>query len=475
MISVSWLAAVAAGTFCVAPTAAQHHQHTPGMAMPAPAPATAPTPPHSQAHDPAPEAAEVGPHQHRPGMTMPPATPKPMPMPAHRGHDHAAMAASQMRMNDWGANYGSGTSLLPRISPMMMGPMFRVGGFDLMAHGYLWGVATDQSGPRGDQQAFVQSMAMVTADRDLSPTTHLQLRTMLSVEPLMGRRGYPNLLATGETAFGEGLIDRQHPHDLFMELAARIDVAVAARTRVFVYGGPVGEPALGPSAFMHRPSARYLPLGPIGHHWFDSAHITYGVVTAGVRSGTLQFEASAFRGREPDEERWNIEAPKLDSWSVRASWLPSENWAAQVSHGRLTSPEALHPDEDEARTTASVHYSRGGFDMTIAFSAKNRLPGPTLTAWLAEANYGITPRHQLFGRVENLRNDELIPEGAAGHGNAYRVSRFEGGYGYRIPLPATASLTLGGSLFAVQTPREIAPLYDRPIGMTLFAKLTLGQ
>lgn len=460
MLKIIWLAAVAAAALGVAPAAAQvhDHQHTPGTTTPAPTVLTpTPTPAHTE------------PHQHKPGMTMP------MPIPAVPAHDHAGMSATQMRMNDWGANYGSGTSLLPRTSLMMMGPMFRLGGFDLMAHGYLWGVTTDQSGPRGDSMAFVQSMAMLTADRDFTPATHLQLRTMLSVEPLMGRRGYPNLLATGETAFGEGLIDRQHPHDLFTELAARIDIQVADRTRLFLYGGPVGEPALGPSAFMHRPSARYLPLGPIGHHWFDSTHITYGVVTVGVRKDGMQLEASAFRGREPDEDRWNVEAPKLDSWSLRASWTPSPYWAAQVSYGRLKSPEALHPDEDEARTTASVHYSRRGLDATIAFSSKNRLPGPTLTAWLAEANWSVTRRHQLFGRAENLRNDELIPEGEPGHGIAYRVSRFEGGYGYRIPLPATASLTLGGSLFAIVTPRALDEVYDTPTGATLFAKLTLGQ
>ena len=115
------------------------------------------------------------------------------------------------------------------------------------------------------------------------------------------------------------LVDRQHPHDLFMELSARVDFNVGENASLFLYGGPVGEPALGPSAFMHRGSARYNPEAPITHHWFDSTHITYGVVTAGYAARTWQIEASAFSGQEPDEHRWNIETPRLDSWSVRAT------------------------------------------------------------------------------------------------------------------------------------------------------------
>src|SRR3546814_16232708 len=93
----------------------------------------------------------------------------------------------------------------------------------------LWAAYTDQGGPRGDTQAFVQSMAMLTGDRDLGCGAHLQLRSMLSLDPLMRARGYPNLFATGETAGGIPLVDRQHPHDLFMELAARVDIDTGDR------------------------------------------------------------------------------------------------------------------------------------------------------------------------------------------------------------------------------------------------------
>ena len=351
------------------------------------------------------------------------------------------------------------------------------GGWSGMAHGYAWDVYTDQTGPRGDDMVFVQSMAMLMAEKPFEGG-RLQLKAMLSADPLMGDRGYPILFAAGETAGGEPLVDRQHPHDLFMELAARVDVDIADGTSAFLYGGPVGEPALGPPAFMHRASARLNPEAPISHHWFDSTHITFGVVTAGVASKLWQVEASAFRGQEPDENRWDIETPRLDSWSVRATLTPSPNWTMQVSHGRLDEPEALHPGQDEARTTASVHYNSGnGFAATAAFAAKNRIPGETLTAWLAEANWDIAERHAVFGRFENAENDELFPDhGDPLHDQPFRVSKLQAGYAYTLPLGDVAALSLGGTAAKYFKPDALDAAYgDDPMGYTVFAKLTLGR
>jgi hypothetical protein len=318
-------------------------------------------------------------------------------------------------------------------------------------------------------------MAMFDAEGPVSDQTKLQLRAMLSLEPLMSHRGYPNLFATGETANGVALVDRQHPHDFFMELSGRFDFQIGAGSSFFVYGGPVAEPALGPTAFMHRGSARYNPEAPISHHWFDSTHITFGVVTAGVSTRHWQLEASAFRGREPDEHRWDIETPKLDSWSVRASWSPSPQWSAQISYGHLNSPEALHPDENEGRFTASVSFASRALNVTAGYARKDRLPGPVFDAWLAEANYQLTSRHNLFGRIELVENDELFGEASPLHGDMFRVGKFTGGYAYRLPLSDLVNLAIGGSGSLYAVPSSIEPFYGRsPKSFTLFAKLSLG-
>jgi hypothetical protein len=453
-----------------AAVAQDHSSHAGHVAAPAPAPTPAPTPAPAPAQPPTVEAPMD--HSKMDHAAMP-------------GMDHSIMNHPKPVNGDHGGHTmpegpaeGSGTSRLPQDEGMMPGVHFGFGdGWMGMAHGYAWGIYTDQTGPRGDDKLFVASMAMLSAEKDFGGA-RLQLRSMLSAEPLMDDRGYPLLFAAGETANGVPLIDRQHPHDLFMELAARLDIDIAPGTSAFLYGGPVGEPALGPPAFMHRASAKLNPEAPISHHYFDSTHITYGVVTAGMAGKLWQIEASAFRGQEPDENRWDIEKPKLDSWSVRATLTPSPNWAAQLSYGQLKEPEATHPGEDERRTTASLHYNSGtGFAATAAFSAKDRKPGATRTAWLAEANWDITRRHSVFGRFENVENDELFPDHADPlHDQPFRISKFQAGYAYTLPLTDFASLSLGGSIAKFVKPDALDPGYGKnPTGYTVFAKFALGR
>jgi hypothetical protein len=423
------------------PAFAQDHSGHAGHEMPSPPPANAAPPASAQA---------------------------PVPDP-HAGHDMAAMDEPSAYSG------GSGTARLPGNEGAMHGLHLASGDWMVMAHGYVSTQYTDHSGPRGDDKLYATSMAMLSAERETS-WGKIQLKTMLSLEPAMDAAGYPNLFASGETAGGQPLIDRQHPHDLFMELAGRVDVN-AGNGSVFLYGGPVGEPALGPSAFMHRGSASYNPEPPITHHWFDSTHITYGVVTLGYAAPKWQLEASAFRGAEPDEDRWDIETPKLDSWSVRATWNPSPRWAIQASYGQMKQPEALHPGEDEHRFTASAHYAnREGLSAMLAFSNKDRVPGGSLTAWLAEANWNLDNKNTLFGRFENVANDELFPDHDDPlHDMTFRVSKFQLGYARRLPL-GPFELALGGSTSVYAKPSALDAAYGRnPWGYTLFAKLSLGH
>ena len=311
--------------------------------------------------------AQADPHaDHRdgmPGMTMPAAPearqhPVPSAMPDMGGSDMGAMPgmaagdhmmAMPAMLGPYSMNReASGTAWQPASSPIYAS-MFHAGGWMGMAQGYATLVHDDQGGPRGDTKTFSESMAMVMANRPVGGHGRLGLRAMLSFDPLMGRRGYPLLFATGETANGvTELVDRQHPHDLFMELAASYSHDLGNGRALFLYGGLPGEPALGPPTFMHRISGMDNPEAPIGHHWFDSTHITWGVVTGGYSTRTWKVEASAFKGREPDQRRWDIETPKLDSWSVRAFWNPVANLSLQASTGHLHSPEQLPPGRERA-------------------------------------------------------------------------------------------------------------------------------
>lgn len=393
-----------------------------------------------------------------------------MPGKADR-HDHSENAAPENRLAG-----GSGTARLPAADPAMTGIHLMAGDWVAMVHGFVTAQYTAASGPRGADKLYSTSMAMASVGRDAG-WGKVQFRTMLSLEPSLRRDGYPNLFATGETAYGQPLVDRQHPHDLFMELSGRVDVNVAPDATVFVYGGPVGEPAMGPSAFMMRGSAPYNPEPPIAHHWFDSTHITYGVITAGIANRDFQLEASAFRGREPDERRWNIERAKLDSWSVRGTLTPSPHWALQASYGEIKEPEATHPGEDEHRFTASAHYASGnGLSAMAGFSAKSRVPGETLTAWLAEANWNMDGRNTVFGRIENVRNDELFADHDDPlHDQAFRITKLQAGYARRIPLGAF-ELAVGGSMAVFAKPAALNQAYGRtPVQGSLFARLRLGR
>ena len=249
---------------------------------------------------------------------------------------------------------------------------------------------------------------------------------MLSPDPLMGPRGYPLLLAAGETADGKTpLIDRQHPHDLFMELSASYSHRFTPKDSVFVYAGLPGEPAFGPPAFMHRLSALDSPEAPITHHWLDSTHITFGVLTGGVVHANWKLEASRFTGREPDRHRYDIESPKLDSTAIRLSWNPHPNWSLQTSWTEMNKPEALAPLVDETRWSASAIFAKpvgtdGLFSATLAWGRKRRTGGLKSDALSFDAALKPNAAWTLFARTERLYDtDEYDPFGTAGAGHSH--------------------------------------------------------
>lgn len=374
----------------------------------------------------------------------------------------------------------SGTAWRPDASPHAMA-MHHIGDWMLMGHANIDFVYTSQSGPRGDDMGFVAGMVMGSAQYRFDNGDTLQVRGSVSPDPLMGKRGYPLLLAAGETADGaETLVDRQHPHDVFMELSASYSMTLGDRQSLFVYGGLPGEPAFGPPAFMHRPAAEPNPEAPITHHWLDSTHITFGVLTAGYVNGDVKVEASRFRGREPDQDRYDIETGQLDSTSVRLSWNPGQNWALQASWADVTSPEQLQPDVDVVKWSASALYTQpiehGHLSLTGAFARKESSEGVVLDAWLGELAFNPADAWTIFSRVEAIETDELGAHAGHGHhGPVENVWRATLGVSRDFRLSDSVVMALGASATQNWTSGALSPLYEGdPAGVLGFVRFRIG-
>jgi len=451
--------ATAIATAIAFPALAQHDHHHADTAPPPSANAQR-TDHSSMGHEGMPEAEMAGMH---------------MSAQQHAAHGMAGALGPYAASRE-----ASGTSWQPDASSHG-GLHTMQGDWMLMAHGVVNAVYDHQSGPRGDTGTFASGMVMGMAHRPLGDGT-LQFKAMLSPDPLMGARGYPLLLASGETANGvDRLIDRQHPHDFFMELAASASHNIGTRSSVFVYGGLPGEPAFGPPAFMHREAIMESPEAPITHHWLDSTHISMGVLTAGLVVDKAKLEVSRFNAREPDEHRWNIETGALDSTAFRASWNPVDSLALQASWGRFKDPEQLEPGVDQDRWSASALYAREvapGWRVagTLAWGRKSiEHHGERLNddAYAIEASL----KHgawTFFGRGERTENRELV-EAADEHGPAYQVSKVSIGAIRDFRVSQHVLLGAGG-LFAVNSvPEELDALYGsrHPTGAMAFLRLKL--
>jgi hypothetical protein len=313
---------------------------------------------------------------------------------------------------------------------------------------------------------------------------HLGLRGMISLEPWTVRGcGYPDLLASGEVCQGEAIHDRQHPHDLFMELAVTYDRPLAGNVRLQLYGGPVGEPALGPTAFPHRISAISSPLAPITHHWLDATHITFGVVTGGVYRTRWKAETSVFNGREPDENRTNFDFAQLDSYSGRFWFLPTKRWAIQASAGHLTDAEAGHDGGAPVtvnRVTASATYHRARragslWASTIAWG-RNVEPGNRATnAFLAETSVTLNDRNGWFGRFElsEKSGHDLAIESAG----VFTVAKLAVGYTRYVQPWNGLKPGFGAGLSVAIAPETLRSIYGSRVnpGVALFVTLRPGE
>jgi hypothetical protein len=392
---------------------------------------------------------------------------------AQHQHDMSAMSGGIPMTRE-----GSGTSWLPDESPMYAVHR-QTHGWTLMAHANAFLQYLKETGDRGSDQVGSINWLMGMAHRPAG-AGQVTFRGMVSFEPwTISGCGYPDLLATGEECDGERLRDRQHPHDLFMELAAAYNRPLGRGVRLQLYGAPVGEPALGPVAFMHRVSALPNALAPITHHWFDSTHITYGVATAGVYGMKWKVEGSVFNGREPDEERTDFDFAAMDSWSGRAWFMPNSHWALQVSAGRLNEAEAGEPGEprvDVDRVTASATYHRTTLENTIWASTigwgRNAEPDEEATnALLFESSVTIRNRDALYGRFEwsqKSGHDLVVPEESV-----FKVAKLQAGYTRFLPAWNGWTAGAGAVVSAGIVPSSLKPAYGDRVNAGFGVYLTV--
>jgi hypothetical protein len=385
----------------------------------------------------------------------------------HAGHDISEMARD-----------GSGTAWLPDETPMYAIHSTR-GPWTLMFHENVFLQYLHESGERGDDQPGSINWAMGMALRNAGPG-HIRLRGMLSLEPWSIRGcGYPDLLATGEVCESEKIHDRQHPHDLFMELAADYTAPIAGNVRWQVYAAPVGEPALGPVAYPHRVSALPNPLAPIGHHWFDSTHIAFGVLTAGIYGPKWKAETSAFNGREPDEDRSDFDFAALDSFSGRLWFLPTRRLALQVSAGHLNEAEpgeAGGPRADVDRVTASATYhypfrNNSIWATTLAWGRNEELAHAS-NALLVETNVTFNERDTWYGRFE-VAGKSAHDLDVAEPPSDFTVAKLQGGYTRYLPAWNGFQPGAGAGMSVGIVPETLKRVYGSRTNVGFAVYLTL--
>jgi hypothetical protein len=377
---------------------------------------------------------------------------------------------------------GSGTGWQP-VSVPANEWMWMRSGWMLMAHGVIFADYNQQGGPRGEGKAESVNWGMTMEQHTIGAGT-IMFRQMFSAESLTSPHpGFPELFQTGETYHGEALVDHQHPHNVFAELSALYTLPLNSRISWELYGGPSAEPALGPVTYIHRASAAELPLAPLSHHLQDSTHTSFGVVTTGFIIDRIKLEASAFNGREPNEERWSIQLAPLDSWSGRAFIAPNANWTAQYSIGYLVKPEALEAG-NQWRETASVEYNRpiprgkigtGNWATSLIWGRVHKTAtNTTLNSYLLESTLNFRKRNYVFSRLELVDKNELFPLVAVQP--AYRIGAYTFGGERDLVQNHAWQLGLGSDVTFYSKPAVLDASYGvHPVSFQIFLRARPGR
>ncbi len=406
-------------------------------------------------------------------------------MPSMPGMDHSTHSPGKKIYSESSA-FGNrtlpGTDTQPASTATGM-LMTSWHGWMLMLHGEAFLNDAQQTGPRGTDKFFSTNWVMPMAQHKLG-RGNLTIKAMFSFEPAtVTQEQYPELFQQGETAYGRPIVDGQHPHDFISELAAVYDYKLGENTLLTFYAAPMGDPAIGPVAYPHRASASENPIAPLSHHLQDSTHVADDVITVRLAHRMFRLEASGFHGREPDEYRWNIDSGKIDSWSTRATVNPSTNWSLQYSLAVLHSPEALSPESDIRRMTASVAYNRrltnGNWASLLVWGRNRSLQDGNIgNGYLFESTLKFMKRNFAWTRIENAdrTNELLLTEGSEppGFHERYfaRVQAYTAGYDRELGHLPHLSTAIGGQLTWYGVPELLRADYgSHPVGVVLFLRL----
>jgi hypothetical protein len=377
---------------------------------------------------------------------------------------------------------GSGTGWLPDASPMY-GYMIHSKKWMYMIHGNIFIRYNNQDinnkGIRGDAKVDAPNWFMAMGQRRIGKKGLFHFNTMFSLDPLFGGNGYPLLFQTGEAYKGKPLIDRQHPHDLFSELSVAYTQSFTKDIDAFVYVGYPGEPALGPVAFMHRPSTLNNPDATLGHHWQDATHITFGVATLGFRYKIFKADGSLFTGREPDEGRYNFDKPKFDSYSYRLTVNPHKTLSIQISQAYIKSPEAIHPEENIHRTTASVTHiipMRGDnhfLSSTFIWGHNNSGQDRSENSFTLESNLQLD-RLAIYGKYENSRKsaEELVLDQFEAN-KLFTINALTLGLNYTFLRLLKTNFAIGAQGSAFKTNTSLNSIYgNNPMSAEIYVRIS---
>ena len=380
--------------------------------------------------------------------------------------------------------FQSDMSLMTGMTPVDPMAGMAMPGWHVMDLGVARLLYNRQGGPSGGNEIESNNWNMIHAQKSLGPG-RLSLMLMNSLEPATYEKlGSRELFQTGESYRGRPLVDRQHPHDFFMNLSATYRLDLGTDSGAWLQVAPVGEPTLGPTAFMHRASTGENPTAPLGHHWQDSTHIAFNVITMGGGWKWIALEGSVFHGAEPDEHRWNIDGGAIDSASGRAKFFFAGGWSGEISYGFLKTPESLVPGNTH-RTTAALSYGAQGdrpFAAMLLWGRNDESHG-TSDSVLLEAAYQITARDHAYGRAELVEKDATLlstkeTPGVAHGGVAdlVRVGAYTLGYLRDFDVVSGLKTGIGGDLTVYRVPSSLKPVYGSfPVSLHLFLRLRWGS